>query len=74
MAGDDAAQAGFVGDDLAVGDGVLGQGGEAGFGFGAGRSGQPGPVGVGGHVGEYLAAGEGFLGFDFVAEAGGAGA
>ncbi|MFD3553444.1 hypothetical protein ACFWWA_15175 [Streptomyces goshikiensis] len=74
MAGDDATQAGFVGDDLAVEDGVLGEGGEAGLGLNARRSCQPGTVGVGGHVGEYLAAGEGFLGFDFVAEAGGAGA
>ncbi|MGW5657820.1 hypothetical protein [Streptomyces humi] len=77
MAGEDAAQAGFVGDALAVEDGVAGEFGEPGFGLRAGRSGPAGqgrPVMVGAQVGEELAAGEGFFGLAFVAEAGVAGA
>ncbi|WP_143674176.1 hypothetical protein [Streptomyces caniscabiei] len=74
MAGHDAAQAGAVGDDLAVEDRVAGELGESALGFRAGRSGQCRTVTVGAHLGEELAAGEGFLGFDLVAEPGVAGA
>ncbi|MFI6407718.1 hypothetical protein [Streptomyces sp. NPDC050548] len=68
MAGQDAAQAGFVGDDLAVEDGVAGELREPGFGFRACGAGQGRPVVVGAQLGEELAAGEGFFGLDFVAE------
>ncbi|MGX1914133.1 hypothetical protein ACWIID_35650 [Streptomyces phaeochromogenes] len=74
MAGQDAAQAGFVGDDLAVEDGVAGELGELGFGFLSGGARQGRPVVVGAQLGEELAAGEGFFGLDLVAETGVAGA
>ncbi|MDX3387182.1 hypothetical protein PV682_37925 [Streptomyces niveiscabiei] len=69
MTGQDAAQAGFAGDDLAVEDRVAGELGEPGFGFGTCGTGQSGPVVVGAQPGEELAAGEGFFGLDLVAEA-----
>ncbi|WP_177324390.1 HEPN domain-containing protein [Streptomyces mirabilis] len=74
VAGHDAAQAGFVSDDLAVEDGVPGELGEPGFGLGAGRPSQRRSVFVGTQLGEQLATGEGLLGFDLIAEAGVAGA
>ncbi|MCX5094726.1 hypothetical protein OOK36_38905 [Streptomyces sp. NBC_00365] len=74
VTGQDAAQAGFVGDDLAVEDRVTGELGEPGFGFRTCGTGQSRPVVVGAHLGEELAAGECFFGLDFVAEAGVAGA
>ncbi|MFG2732578.1 hypothetical protein [Streptomyces canus] len=74
MAGQDAAQAGFVGDDLAVENGVAGELGEPGFGFLSGGARQGRPVVVCAQLGEELAAGEGFFGLDLVAKAGVAGA
>lgn len=72
VAGHNAAQAGFVSDDLAVEGGVPGELGEPGL--GAGWPSQRRAVFVGAHLGEKQAAGEGLLGFDLIAEAGVAGA
>ncbi|MDI5903539.1 MULTISPECIES: hypothetical protein [Streptomyces] len=69
MAGEDTAQAGFVGDDLAVEDRVAGELGEPGFGFRTCGTGQSRPVVVGAQFGEKLAPGEGFFSLDLVAEA-----
>ncbi|MFE1835294.1 hypothetical protein [Streptomyces sviceus] len=76
MAGQDAAQAGFVGDDLAVEDGMAGELGEPGFGFLSGGAREGRPAVVGAQLVEELAAGEGFfgLGLGLVTEAGVAGA
>lgn len=68
VAGHDAAQAGFAGDDLAVKDGVAGELGDPGFGRAAGRAGQRRAVAVGARLGEELAPGGGRFGFDLVAE------
>ncbi|MEU6018041.1 hypothetical protein ABZ826_29610 [Streptomyces sp. NPDC047515] len=53
---------------------MAGELGEASFGLGAGRSGQGRVVVGGAHLCERLAEGEGFFGFDLVAEPGVAGA
>ncbi|PWG15375.1 hypothetical protein DF268_00760 [Streptomyces sp. V2] len=69
VAGQDAAQAGFVGDDLAVEDCVAGKLCEPCFGFRACGTAQGRSVVVGAQIGKELAAGEGFFGLDFVAKA-----